>query len=89
MFGVSSAGQQPDDASGQSILSVLQNEGKGLQDKSVDQLKSEFDYYGLFLDPEDLIYYRKIFGRDDFIRMESIVSEDEDHPDEHPLMQTH
>ena len=26
----------------------------------------------LFLDPESLIYYRKIIGRDDFIRLEPL-----------------
>jgi hypothetical protein len=30
----------------------------------------DYDYYVLFLDPESLIYYRKIIGRDDFIRLE-------------------
>ena len=45
---------------------------------TIEQCKSENDYYGLFLDPESLIYYRKIFGRDDFIRLESLEVTDDD-----------
>jgi hypothetical protein len=30
------------------------------------------DYYCLFLDPETQIYYRKVIGRDDFIRIEPL-----------------
>jgi len=32
----------------------------------------EHDYYILILDPESQIYYRKIIGRDDFIRIEPL-----------------
>jgi len=32
----------------------------------------ESDYYILILDPESQIYYRKIIGRDDFIRIEPL-----------------
>lgn len=44
---------------------------------SIEQSKSEYDYYGLFLDPESRIYFRKIFGRDDFIRIEPLDDMDD------------
>ena len=34
--------------------------------------KEKNDYYCLLIDPESFIYYRKIIGRDDFIRLEPI-----------------
>ena len=34
--------------------------------------KEKFDFYCLLIDPESFMYYRKIIGRDDFIRLETI-----------------
>jgi len=67
-----------------SMLNLAQNDSKAQNDKSVEQLKSEFDYFALFLDPENQIYYRKIFGREDFIRIESIISDEENLDDVYP-----
>ena len=39
--------------------------------------KEKNDFYCLLLDPESLMYYRKVIGRDDFIRLESIEKQDQ------------
>ena len=39
--------------------------------------KEKNDFYCLLLDPESLMYYRKIIGRDDFIRLESVEKPDQ------------
>lgn len=46
-------------------------------DMPIEQLKSEFDYFVLLLDPGSRIYYRKIIGRDDFIRLEPLPGQDD------------
>lgn len=57
----------------------IKDEGmKGLErnkdgkSESIGLGSESHDYYILMLDPESLIYYRKVIGRDDFIRIESI-----------------
>jgi hypothetical protein len=48
------------------------NADEGQQEDSKNKHLAENDYFTLFLDPESRRYYRKIIGRDDYIRLEPL-----------------
>ena len=48
------------------------NQDKSKSDENVEEMQKQNDYFILFLDPESRKYYRKIIGRDDYIRLEPL-----------------
>ena len=48
------------------------SQDKGKSDENVEEMLKQNDYFILFLDPESRRYYRKIIGRDDYIRLEPL-----------------